>query len=77
MEAGSYAKEIIDVVDKYNKIFFIYKPIKSFVMFEQIKEITNWQDVEINYKHYHVALIPFTQFYKDRNYRLVIYEKKR
>ena len=75
MDAGSYSKEIIDVVDKYSKIFYI-RANKSENLFEQIKKITNWQTVEINYINYEVASIPFRQFYQERNYRLVIMREK-
>ncbi len=71
MDAGSYAKEIIDVVDKNSKLFYI-RANKSGNLFEQIKQITDWQTVEINYVEYQVVSIVFTQFFKDRNYRLVI-----
>jgi hypothetical protein len=71
MDAGSYSKEIIDTVDTYSKLFYI-RANKSTNLFEQIQEINNWQDVEINYQKYQVASIPFTQFFTDRNYRLVI-----
>lgn len=71
MDAGSYSKEIIDTVDIYSKHFYI-RANKSANLFEQIREISNWQDVEINYQNYQVASIPFTQFYANRNYRLVI-----
>jgi ribosomal protein L23 len=75
MDAGSYSKEIIDVVDKYSKKFYI-RANKSEHLFEQIKEIKNWQTVEINYINYEVASIPFIQFYQERNYRLVIMREK-
>jgi len=71
MDAGSYAKEIIDVVAKNSKKFYI-RANKSGNLFERIKQITDWQTVEINYMEYQVASIPFTQFFEDRNYRLVI-----
>ena len=71
MDAGSYSKNIIDVVDKYSKLFYI-RANKSADMFNQINNITDWKTVEINFKNYEVASIPFAQFYKDRNYRLVI-----
>ena len=76
MDAGSYSKEIIDVVDKHSKLFYI-RANKSVSLFEQIKEIKNWQTVEINYKNYEVASIPFVRFYEDRNFRLVIMREKR
>lgn len=74
MDAGSYSKEIIDVVDKFSKSFYI-RSNKSSSIFEQISEITKWQSVEINYAKYEVASISFTQFYADRNYRLVVMRK--
>ena len=71
MDSGSYSKEIIDVVDTYSKLFYI-RANKSANLFEQIRAVNNWQDVEINYQKYQVASIPFTQFYANRNYRLVV-----
>lgn len=71
MDAGSYSKEIIDVVDKYSKLFYI-RANKSSSMLEQVNAITDWETVEINYKNYQVSSIPFIQFHKERNYRLVI-----
>ena len=76
MDAGSYSKEIIDVVDRYSKLFYI-RANKSTNMFEQIRKINDWQTVEINYKNYEVASIPFIQFYQERNYRLVVMREKR
>lgn len=75
MDAGSYSKEIIDVVDKNSKFLYI-RANKSVNLFDQINEITNWQTVEINHTNYEVASIAFTQFYEDRNYRLVIMREK-
>ena len=75
MDAGSYSKKIIDIVDKHSKLFYI-RANKSADLFEQINDIPNWEPVEINYKNYEVASIPFKQFYKDRNYRLVIMREK-
>ncbi len=75
MDAGSYSKEIIDVVDKYSDLFYI-RANKSASLFEQINEISNWQSVEINYKKYEVASVPFVQFFEQRNYRLVVMREK-
>jgi hypothetical protein len=75
MDAGSYSKEIIDVVDKNSELFYI-RANKSTSLLEQIREITNWKTIEINYINYEVASIPFTQFFEDRNYRLVIMREK-
>ncbi len=51
MDAGSYSKNIIDVVDKHSKLFYI-RANKSADMFQQINNITDWETVEINYKNY-------------------------
>jgi len=75
MDAGSYAKEIIDVVAANSKLFYI-RSNKSAEMYEQIRQISQWESVEINYIKYEVASIPFNQFYEDRNYRQVIMREK-
>jgi hypothetical protein len=75
MDAGSYSKEIIDVVAKNSKLFYI-RANKSEAVFEQVQQITDWQDVEINYKNYQVASIPFVQFDQEKEYRLVIMREK-
>ena len=75
MDAGSYSKEIIDIVDKNSQLFYI-RANKSTTVFEQIMEVKNWQDIELNYKKYEVASIPFNQFHQERNYRLVIMREK-
>jgi hypothetical protein len=75
MDAGSYSKEIIDVVAANSKYFYI-RSNKSAEMYEQINQVTEWETVEINYIKYEVASIPFTQFYEDRKYRQVIMREK-
>ena len=75
MDAGSYSKKIIDVVDKHSRLFYI-RANKSADLFEQISNISDWKAVVINFKDYEVASIPFTHFYEDRNYRLVIMREK-
>jgi hypothetical protein len=75
MDAGSYSKEIIKVVASNSKLFYI-RANKSEDLFMQITEIKEWETVEINYKIYEVASIPFTQFFEEENYRLVIMREK-
>jgi hypothetical protein len=75
MDAGSYAKEIIDTVDKYSKLFYI-RANRCDTMTEQIRQIENWQPVTINFKSYEVASTPFKQFFEDRSYRLVVMREK-
>ncbi len=71
MDAGSYSKEIINMVDNHSKLFYI-RANKSTNMFEKIRSITDWKSVEINYTKYEVASLTFTQFFEERNFRLVI-----
>jgi hypothetical protein len=75
MDAGSYSEEIIKVVDKYSQRFYI-RANKCESLTEQIREITDWQTVEINFKKYQVASIVFTNFLQERNFRLVIMREK-
>lgn len=75
MDAGSYAKEIISVVAE-NSILFYIRANKSADMLLQVKSITNWKTVEINFKKYEVASIPFTQFFEEKKYRLVVMREK-
>ena len=75
MDAGSYSEDIVKVVNKYSKLFYI-RANKCESLTEKIRQITDWQIVEINYKEYHVASIPFTNFLQEKNYRLVIMREK-
>jgi hypothetical protein len=75
MDAGSYSKEIIDIVDKNSQLFYI-RANKSTTVFEQIKAVENWQEIELNYKKYEVTSIPFKQYYQKRHFRLVILREK-
>jgi len=75
MDAGSYSKEIINVVAKNSRLFYI-RANKSANLMEQIRGITHWETVEINFKKYEVASIAFTQFYAKRGYRLVVMREK-
>lgn len=75
MDAGSYSKEIIEVVAKYSKLFYI-RANKSDSVFEQMQEISDWKEEEINYKQYQVASIKFKQFMEKKEYRLVVMREK-
>lgn len=75
MDAGSYSKEIIEVVAKNSKLFYI-RANKSDTVFEQLQQIKDWTDIELNYKNYQVTSIRFKQFNQDKNYRLVIMREK-
>lgn len=75
MDAGSYSQDIIDVVASNSKLFYI-RANKCADLTRQITEIEQWKTVEINYKLYQVASIGFTQFFEQKNYRLVIMRER-
>ena len=75
MDCGSYSKEIITIVDKYSKRFYI-RARKSEILYNRITEITDWKAVEINNVRYEVASLKFTSFAEEKNYRLVIAREK-
>lgn len=75
MDAGSYAKDIIDVVSKNSMLFYI-RANKCEDLLLQISRIDTWAEVEINYKKYEVASMAFTQFHAEKNYRLVVMREK-
>ena len=75
MDAGTYSEEAIRVVAKYSRLFYI-RANKCESLTEEIRQITDWQTVEINFKNYQVASIPFTHFFAERHYRLVVMREK-
>jgi hypothetical protein len=75
MDAGSYSEEIIKVIARYSRSFYV-RANKCESLTEEIRQITDWQTVEINFTNYQVASIPFTNFLADHNYRLVIMREK-
>ena len=75
MDAGSYSKDIIAVVAAHSEKFYI-RANRCESLTERIRQIEDWQTVEINYKEYQVASLKFTQFFEDKNYRLVVMREK-
>lgn len=72
MDCGSYAKDIVDVVEK-NCDYFYIRAMRCENLEEIVGNIEQWQTVEINYKQYEVASIEYQPFgIKDKKYRLVI-----
>jgi hypothetical protein len=75
MDAGSYGEEIVKIAAKYSRFFYI-RANKCESLTEEIRQITDWQTVEINFKNYQVTSIPFTRFLAEENYRLVVMREK-
>ena len=76
MDAGSYAKDIIDAVSQIGELFYI-RANKCDSLTQRINQIGDWQKVEINFKEYQVASLDFTQFFEERGYRLVVMREVR
>jgi len=72
---GSYAKDIIEVVAAHSELFYI-RANRCESLTERIRQIEKWETIQINFKEYQVASLPFTQFFEDRNYRLVVMREK-
>jgi hypothetical protein len=75
MDAGSYSQDIIEVVSKYSDKFYI-RANKCDSLYHRIREIMNWETVEINDIVYEVSSLTFTQFHIEKGYRLVIMRQK-
>jgi transposase len=67
MDAGSYSEDIIKVVDGYSKLFYI-RANRSEALSETVRRITDWQSMELNFKRYEIASIPFTNFLKEQRF---------
>jgi hypothetical protein len=70
-DAGSYSKEIIDVLSKNCNKFYI-RANKCEELTSRIHELKDWEKVKINNKEYEVASFHFTSFFEERAYRLVV-----
>ena len=75
MDAGSYSQDIIETVAAHSDLFYI-RANRCPSLTEKIRHIEKWETVEINFKQYQVATLKFTQFFEDKNYRLVVMREK-
>jgi len=75
MDAGSYSKEIVQVVSKHSKLFYI-RANRCMSLTGRIREVADWKPAEINFINCEVASLEFTQFFADRRYRLVVQREK-
>ena len=75
MDAGSYSEDIVKVVAKNSRFFYI-RANKCESLTQEIRQITDWISLKINDKAYQVTSIQFTNFLKECKYRLVIMREK-
>jgi len=61
MDAGSYAKNIVDIVEKYSKLFYI-RANRCESLTAQLLANTTWEQAEINYIRYEVCSIEYQPF---------------
>ncbi len=70
MDCGSFVKTVIPVVEANSEYFFI-RVQRCTSLYGTIKEITQWQDVEIGFKNYQIASIQYASFGEKKTYRYV------
>jgi hypothetical protein len=75
MDCGSFDKEVIPVVEANSEFFFI-RAQRCTSLYDQIKEIAVWDDVEIGFKKCQTASIEYAPFGWDKTYRYVIQREK-
>jgi len=80
MDAGSYAKEIVEVAEKYSKMFYI-RANRCESLTNTLLQHQKWEKVEINNINYEVCSIEYEPFTskkgeKSKSYRLVVMRRK-
>jgi len=75
MDCGSYKKEVVEVVEKHSRYFYI-RAMKCEAMRKEILAISEWEEVEINNINYEVASVDYAPFGGEKSYRLVIMRTK-
>lgn len=75
MDCGSFTKDVISVVES-NSTYFFVRAQRCSNLYDKIKEIKEWQDVEIGFKKYQIASIEYAPFGQEKTYRYVISREK-
>jgi len=75
MDCGSFDRRVIPVVEENSEYFFI-RAQRCESLYQEIKQVGSWQDVEIGFKKYQVASIEYAPFGGTRSYRYVISREK-
>lgn len=71
MDAGSFSKEIIQTVEE-NSTYFVIRAQRCDDIYQKVKEIEHWEDVEIGFKKYQIASIDHSPFGEEKSYRYVV-----
>ena len=75
MDCGSFDKKVIPVVEANSEYFFI-RAQRCASLYNKIKQVETWEEVEIGFKKYQVASIEYPPFGWDKTYRYVISREK-
>lgn len=75
MDCGSFDRTVIPVVEANSEYFFI-RAQRCTSLYNKIKEVYTWEDVEVGFKKYQVASIQYAPFGWDKTYRYVISREK-
>ncbi|MDA3930125.1 MAG: IS1380 family transposase [Prolixibacteraceae bacterium] len=75
MDCGSFDRTVIPVVEANSEYFFI-RAQRCSSLYNKIKEVDTWEDVEIGFKKYQVASIQYTPFGWNKPYRYVVSREK-
>jgi hypothetical protein len=76
MDCGSFDKTVIPVVEDNSKYFFI-RAQRCASLYDKIKVVDQWQDVEIGFKKYQITSIEYSPFGWSKTYRYVISREKK
>ena len=73
MDCGSYSQEVVEVASCNSNTFYI-RAMSCQTLENRIAEIKEdeWQNTEINNQECGLASLPFTSFFAERGYRLVV-----
>jgi hypothetical protein len=75
MDCGSFSEKIVKTIEANSEYFYI-RAMKCDELFNKIKQISNWETVEIGFKEYQVSTIEYNPFGKDTAYRYVVSREK-
>lgn len=76
MDCGSFDKKVVPVVEA-NSDFFYIRAQRCASLYDMVKNISNWQTVNIGFKEYEVSSIEYAPFGWDKTYRYVITKEKK
>ena len=75
MDCGSFSKEIISMIEKYSKIFYV-RAQRCGELSEKVKAVQNWQKVIIANREVEVCSINYAPFGETQQYRYVVSREK-